>query len=70
MNGTVTSYRVEGSPDLATWTVLVSGQWALDASEKVMRFAPVKSRYVRLVALGSNGTPYASAAEVGLFATE
>jgi len=69
-NGMITSYRIEGSADLTTWTVLDLGAWALDASEKVVRFAAVKYRYVRLTALESNGTPYASAAEVGVFAKE
>ena len=67
-NGNLTSYRVEGSPDLATWTVLASGSWMVDASEKIVRFAAVKYRYVRLVGVLSNGTPYANAAEVGVFA--
>jgi len=69
LNGTITSYRLEGSADLVTWGPLAAGTWALDASEKVVRFAATRARAVRLVALLSNGTPYASAAEVGVFAT-
>lgn len=68
-NGTITSYRLEESSDLVTWATVTSGTWALDSSEKVARFAAIKTRYVRLVALVSNGSPYASAAEVGVFAT-
>lgn len=70
VTGILTSYRLEASTDLATWTVLASGTWVLDATEKVMRFAPTRARYVRLVGLTSDGTVYASAAEVGIFARE
>lgn len=69
-NGTLTSYRLETSTDLTTWTEAVSGTWPLNASEKTIRFPALQARYVRLVGLVSNGTPYASAAELGVFATE
>lgn len=69
-NGTLTRYRLDTSQDLITWTALPSGSWPNDPTEKTVRFAAVKARYVRLVALLSNGTPYASAAEVGVYAVE
>src|SRR6266446_3459454 len=65
-NGIITSYRVETSSDLATWTSVGIGAWALTGNEKIVRFPATKTRYVRLVVLVSNGTPYASAAEVGI----
>jgi hypothetical protein len=67
-NGTLTSYRIETSTDMAGWTTVASGTWIGDTTEKVVRFPATKARYVRLVALLSNGTPYASAAEVGIYA--
>lgn len=67
-NGVITSYRLESSSDLTTWIPFATGTWALDATEKTIRFPAIKGRYIRLVALASNGTPYASAAEVGIFA--
>jgi len=70
LNGTITSYRLEKSTDLITWSGVTSGTWGLNASEKIVRFPATQARYVRLVALLSNGTPYASAAEVGVFATQ
>jgi len=69
-NGTITSYRLEKSTDLITWSGVTSGTWGLNASEKIVRFPATQARYVRLVALMSNDTPYASAAEVGVFATQ
>lgn len=68
LNGTITSYRLEASTDLVTWAPVTASTWALDSTEKAVRFPVIKARYVRLVALVSNGTPYASAAEVGIFA--
>jgi hypothetical protein len=68
LNGTITSYRLDASTDLTTWRTITSGTWALDLTEKVLRFPALQARYVRLVGLVSNGTPYASAAEVGVYA--
>lgn len=70
LTGILTSYRLETSTDLATWTMLTSGTWVMDATEKIVHFPAIQARYVRLVALVTNGTPYASAAEVGIFAVE
>jgi len=67
-NGNLTSYRVETTTDLVTWSVAASGTWMEDSAEKTVRFPATKARYVRLVGVLSNGTPYASAAEVGIFA--
>ena len=69
VNGMLTSYRLEASTDLAVWKILMSGTWVVDKMEKVVRFVATKARYVRLVALASaNNGPWASAAEVGIFA--
>ncbi len=69
-NGTLSSYRVETTLDGLTWTLASTGTWPLDATAKQTRFAAVQARSVRLVALVTNGTPYASAAEVGVYATD
>jgi F5/8 type C domain-containing protein len=69
-NGTLTSYRVETSTDGTTWTEAVAGTWPLNATEKTVRFPALQARTVRLVGLVSNGSPYASAAEVGVYAVE
>jgi hypothetical protein len=71
LNGTLTSYRVETSRDGATWTAAAAGTWAYDATAKAVRWAATPGRYVRLVALASGpGQPWASAAEVGIYAVE
>ncbi len=69
-NGTLTSYRIETTVDGLSWTAASTGTWPLDATPKTVRFPAVAARAVRLVALVSNGTPYASAAEVGVYATD
>ncbi len=71
LNGTLVQYRIETTLDGTTWTVASSGTWAGDASPKPTLFAAVQARAVRLVGLaGVNNQPYASAAEVGVFATD
>ena len=69
-NGRIKDYRIEGSRDKVTWTVLASGSFAPnDTSAKLVRFAPVLVRYVTLYGLSAwNGLPFASAAELGLIA--
>jgi hypothetical protein len=63
-NGTVTKYNLAVSSDGQAFTVLVKdGQWEANARRKVVSFAPVQARYVRLEVLeGVNG--FASAAEL------
>ncbi len=69
-NGTLTTVRVETTLDGTTWTVAAAATWAADATAKAVRFPAVQARSVRLVGLVSNGTPYASAAEVGVYASD
>jgi hypothetical protein len=68
LNGTIVQYRIETTLDGLTWTVASTGSWPGDASAKRSLFPAVQARSVRLVALLSNGTPYASATEVGVYA--
>lgn len=71
LNGTLVQYRIETSLDGVTWTVASSGTWAGDASAKRGLFAAVQARRVRLVGLAElHGQPWASAAEVGVYAVE
>lgn len=63
-NGTVTRYNVAVSSDGKEFTILVKdGQWPQDSKRKVVSFAPVETRYVRLEVLEGAGG-FASAAEV------
>jgi hypothetical protein len=62
-NGTVTKYHLAVSTDGKDFsTVVKDGQWAADAKRKVVSFAPVQARYVRLEVLEGVGG-FASAAE-------
>ena len=72
-NGIITSYKILVSMDGEDWTEVAEGTWAADNSWKVASFDPVKAKYVRLKAEGSEsdiGIALSCAAEVRLTGTK
>ena len=68
LHGAITAYVLEASLDGATWIGVGRGTWVGDSSAKEVRFPATKARFVRLTATASSdGLPYASAAEVGVY---
>jgi hypothetical protein len=69
--GTIGRYEVAVSMDAQTWSSPVAAGlwiWAIPV-EQILRFPPTPGRYVRLRELREvQGNPWASAAEVGVFA--
>ena len=68
-NGTIGQYIIEVSSDNVIWTVVTSGSWANDLTEKTATFDTTLSRYVRLTAQSESqngGNPWASCAELNL----
>jgi galactose oxidase len=66
-NGSIGTYWVSVSGNGTTWTSsLASGTWADDKVQKIVTFAEVTARYVRLTATTEAGNrgPWSSAAEV------
>ena len=65
-NGVIKAYEIYVSDDNATWTKVANGEWAADYTvKKVMFEEPVQARYVKLLAVSTEGN-YASAAEARL----
>ncbi|MCF0209378.1 MAG: discoidin domain-containing protein, partial [Bacteroidaceae bacterium] len=72
-NGRIKDYEVYFSNDLNNWeTAALKGQFQNNASEqKAVLSTPIKARYFKLVALSEvNGNAWASAAELGIEASE
>jgi galactose oxidase len=67
-HGVITDYRIQVSSNATSWTTVASGRWPGERGTRLVRFTPVKARYVRLVALGeaSGLGTWASAAELNL----
>ena len=72
INGTYTGYEIYVSKDNADYTKVAEGSWAADKTVKTATFPETSARYVRLVAVHSQGNnsnemdQYASAAELAL----
>ncbi len=64
-------YRIEGSPDSATWTVLVDRTQNPAPGTQLDSFTAVTTRYVRLVVTGVSGssTSWVSIQEFGVYPT-
>ena len=54
-DGNITSYAISTSTDGSTFTEATTGTWPPDATMKVVSFAPVAARYVRLEIQAANG---------------
>ncbi|MXG90310.1 discoidin domain-containing protein [Nocardioides flavescens] len=67
-HGGITDYRIQVSSNGSSWTTVASGRWSGERGTRLVRWNAVKTRYVRLVALGeaSGRGPWASAAELNL----
>ena len=67
-NGWIKTYRIEGSQDGITWSVLATGSFTPDdARPKQVRWASVLVRWLKVVALSSvNGAVFAGAADITL----
>ncbi len=67
-NSRIREYRIEGSRDNVTWTVLAQGTLTPnDTAAKVVRWPVVLLKYVTLYGVSSwNGLPFAGAAELSL----
>lgn len=67
-NGMIKDYRVEGSEDGTTWTVLASGTWPASRQPQTVRWAPFLTQGLRLVALSNQQQQccWASLAEIAL----
>jgi hypothetical protein len=65
-NGRVGKYRLLVGVDGKSWAPAAEGAFPNDRRPRTIRFeAPLRARYVRLVALGEvNGNPWSSAAEI------
>ena len=67
LHGTILSYKIYVSTNGSNFTLVTSGSWANDHSEKTAAFAPTKASYIRLEAVvGHLG--FASAAEINVTA--
>ena len=65
-NGIIKAYEIYVSDDNATWTKVANGEWTADSTVKTVMFEePVQARYVKLLAVSTEGN-YASAAEARL----
>lgn len=65
-NGNITDYRVLVSSDGENFKEVASGKWTNDNIKKTVEFSPIKTSYVRLVAIaGAQG--HAAAAEIEVF---
>lgn len=62
-------YRIDGSPDAVTWTVLVDRTQSPSPGTRLDTFAPATIRYVRLVVTGVAGssTNWVSIQEFGVY---
>ncbi len=66
-NGSITQYKIQTSMDKETWNDVAEGTWADSDEWKVVSFAPVEAKYVKLVTLAAKSDQslkFASAAEV------
>ncbi|HFU4123616.1 TPA: discoidin domain-containing protein [Streptococcus suis] len=67
-NGVITAYEISVSQDKQEWQTVASGDWEPTTATKLVEFAPVKARYVKLKAISSisreAGKNFAAAAEV------
>ena len=64
-DGAITSYAIGVSADGSQFSPVASGQWPADSAMKVVTFAPVRARYLRIQALAANGG-YAAATEISV----
>ncbi|WP_204353264.1 glycoside hydrolase family 2 TIM barrel-domain containing protein [Pedobacter yulinensis] len=70
-NGRIKEYKIQVSADGKRWSeAIASGSFVNEAKLQTIRFSqPVKARYLRFTALGSqNGADFASGAEFGVIA--
>jgi len=67
-NGNITSYRLYTSTDGSNFTLIKTGNWTDDQTEKTATFTPTKASYIRLEAVGAHGG-HASAAELNVSGT-
>lgn len=68
-NGNIVTYRVYASTDGSSFSLIASGNWTDDHTEKTATFAPTKASYLRLEAIAGHGG-WASAAELTVSATQ
>ena len=69
VNGDIGGYQIHVSTDGSTWgNPVASGTFGDGAAEKIVPFAPIAARYVRLTALTEAGNrgPWSNAAEINL----
>jgi hypothetical protein len=64
-NGTITGFNIYVSSDGANFSLITTGTWADDATEKTALFTPTTGSYVRLEALEGRAG-YASASEINI----
>lgn len=68
LNGNIITYRVYASTDGSNFTLITTGNWMDDHTEKTATFTATRASYIRLEAVAGHGG-HASAAELNVSAT-